>query len=806
MVDHCFLFFKDKFPRWESECEKVEILTVEENSPVEALITAGTVAEEITKYIAKKESLDYLIRYTHFDRLKELNELDLIHWKQQGNFDKIRLLRNKAAHYSSTVVIEDTFEMHRLLFKVCTWFYKQYGNSTFSIPPYKGPIYIPPSNPNDELIKKTAESTQSNADRIKELEQKYQSLVEKLDSQTHVSESEKKVDMQVLDYELSDGVIISYDISPTNNAPSSESSLKKINGSYLLRELSKLRDSSREAVESHEGLSSFKEYLHIKRPIQNTFMERVEQIANDDSSHLIMLCGNVGDGKSHLLAYLNSKRPDLAEKFQIYNDATESFDQNEDSIETLATKVLKPFNDENLNSSNKKIILAINLGILSNFLDSEYANESYRNLRDILLGLNIFDSSNLSENHFTKNLSIINFSDYNIFELEENNDTKANSKYLSSLIDKIVAKDDGNPFYLAYCLDKESNYQSPIIYNYEMLSLENVKQAIIELIIKVSVKYKKFISARDLFDFVYRILVPPNIWEYDDSIDLSKYMNGLLPNLLFAEYYSSDFLRLLKYEDPTNFRFEKLDKMIIDLNISDDVVAVIDKYMDCSEIPFLRNSFYGFGPIRGYTSDEIRTNIINSLVRFSYIFGKEEYKSLFIEEDYHKFLDYLYYFNHEDYQKYSLLFEDVKKAVFNLQGYINDSTIIINRLNNFNIAKHLDLVSVKNKNPPHSISEGSEVLKNRFKKDILLSFKIDNSILTLNVDYFLYKYIIELNKGFKPNKNDQKTLTIFNEFIKDIINILQSNDFTVVQFLDSGKLFNLEYKDELFEHYLFKGV
>ena len=42
--------------------------------------------------------------------------------------------------------------------------------------------------------------------------------------------------------------------------------------------------------------------------------------------------------------------------------------------------------------------------------------------------------------------------------------------------------------------------------------------------------------------------------------------------------------------------------------------------------------------------------------------------------------------------------------------------------------------------------------------------------------------------------------------IKDIINILQSNGVTVVQFLGSNELFNLEYKNELFEHYLFKGV
>ena len=352
------------------------------------------------KKATKKENFEYLVDYTQFDRLKELNELDLIHFKQQGNFDRIRFLRNKGAHEPSTVTIYDAYEIHRLLFKVCAWFYKQYGDAKFKIPPFKGPIYEPPEDPNKEKIQANTEKIKDHSKKIKELTEKYENLVKKLESQD-LSHKPDDLPKQDLDMD-SDTITIEYDTSVTDMA-NPEPHIKQINGSYLIWELSKLRDSSKEAVEGHKGLSSFKEYLHIKRDIQDVFMERVEEIANTDSSHLVMLCGNVGDGKSHLLAYLNSKRPDLAEKFDIYNDATESFNQYQESIDNLA-EILKSFNDENLNSSNKKVIIAINLGILNNFIDSDYANTSFKNLRDILIGFNIFDSTNLSANHFTKNL------------------------------------------------------------------------------------------------------------------------------------------------------------------------------------------------------------------------------------------------------------------------------------------------------------------------------------------------------------------------------------------------------------------
>ena len=81
-----------------------------------------------------------------------------------------------------------------------------------------------------------------------------------------------------------------------------------------------------------------------------------------------MLCGSVGDGKSHLIAYLNSNHPEIMSNFKIHNDATESFDPDKTAIDTLA-KVLNEFDDNHIDSSNEKLILAINLGVLNNFME-----------------------------------------------------------------------------------------------------------------------------------------------------------------------------------------------------------------------------------------------------------------------------------------------------------------------------------------------------------------------------------------------------------------------------------------------------
>ena len=136
-----------------------------------------------------------------------------------------------------------------------------------------------------------------------------------------------------------------------------------------LRRLSKL---SAEAVQKIDHLDPLKEYMHITRHTENDFRELMLKIAEVNHKQLVLVCGSAGDGKSHLLSYLKySDRDGILDAYTIINDATESDAPNQTAIETLAEKIVA-FRDDHLDDGGcEKVVLAINLGMLNNFIDSE---------------------------------------------------------------------------------------------------------------------------------------------------------------------------------------------------------------------------------------------------------------------------------------------------------------------------------------------------------------------------------------------------------------------------------------------------
>ena len=109
----------------------------------------------------------------------------------------------------------------------------------------------------------------------------------------------------------------------------------------LIDTLKVLRGSSKEAVENINVFQPFKKYMHIKRNIQDELMNIIQQTNMSTHKQLILVCGSVGDGKSHILSYLKHEMKVL-EQFYLHNDATESISPDMTSIETL-DKVLNEF-------------------------------------------------------------------------------------------------------------------------------------------------------------------------------------------------------------------------------------------------------------------------------------------------------------------------------------------------------------------------------------------------------------------------------------------------------------------------------
>ena len=161
---------------------------------------------------------------------------------------------------------------------------------------------------------------------------------------------------------------------------------------FFISELSKLRKLSMESVENTASFDAFKKYLHVLRPVEVELRYLLNKVNEANKKTLILLCGSAGDGKSHLISYLrNADHEHLLDSFELYNDATESSAPKLTSIDTLAEK-LAPFNDDNCTTNDGyKMILAINLGTLNNFIESE-KGKSFSGLKAYVEANEIFSN------------------------------------------------------------------------------------------------------------------------------------------------------------------------------------------------------------------------------------------------------------------------------------------------------------------------------------------------------------------------------------------------------------------------------
>ena len=290
----------------------------------------------------------------------------------------------------------------------------------------------------------------------------------------------------------------------------------------LLEELKKLRESSKYAVAqgTYSNLNGFKKYLHIERDVEKKLKNIINKASESDNAKLLLVCGNVGDGKSHILSHLHNELKSVISQFTIHNDATESHNPNESSNITLY-KLLQGFKDEEIGFSKAKIILAINLGTLSKFIE-EFGDE-FKKLKEYISNNKILDTDLVDNDEFEDKsyFQYVNFTDYHMYSLTENGPT---SKIISTLLEKIVANNEANTIYKAYLEYKKNNTDKvycPIQYNYEFLFSQNNRTIVSQLIVKAIIKSKEIVSLRTLLNFVYDIIVPIDL----SSINESDYFN-----------------------------------------------------------------------------------------------------------------------------------------------------------------------------------------------------------------------------------------------------------------------------------------
>ena len=554
-----------------------------------------------------------------------------------------------------------------------------------------------------------------------------------------------------------------------------------INNNCLIDELKKLKESSKEAVENITSFSEFKNYMHVKRNVQDELFNIIEKSSKSNTAKLILVCGGVGDGKSHIISYFKNNYLDMMSEFEIHNDATESFEPGKTSIDTL-NDVLKDFNDDNILHSNKKIILAINLGALSNFIDSKY-QENFKNLKQYVEDKKILDVD-ISDNSYEEesNFQFINFSDYHIYSLTEE---KAKSQYVEDIINKIVQDDERNIFknsYKSNCQNCDINYKCPIKINYEMLMKESVKEKLIDVLIECVVKDKLIVSTRSLLNFIYDFIVNTELDNknneelkvYIDKISCEQFIKCIFVSNLFEHRELSQILNSLNKIDPINSISEDLDNIIIKLNITEDIAGVFNSYLNIDGNNYLeslmsKNDVIEDEKMKLKTKTEqnyLIDSLINMFIRLNIFIPRENLN--LNDKIYLEYMKNLYYWNIGDIDNIENLYSDVKVAIYNWNGEALDGRINISVGKNqmrYKISQKLnleaDLSNIK-------VNESEELLK--FNPSLIIGYESEENGINykIDIDFNLYELLMRIKNGYRPNKNDKYNYINFVEFINKI--------------------------------------
>jgi len=536
----------------------------------------------------------------------------------------------------------------------------------------------------------------------------------------------------------------------------------------FISELKKLKESSKEAIEGIEEFSAFKEYIHITRNVEEEFLDQITSTENlGEVKKVFLVCGSVGDGKSHIISQLKHKHANLLEDYKIHNDATESDNPIKNYKEVL-DNLLQPFSDEYIDENQPyKLIIAINLGTLNNFIEDELYKNKYGQLRRFVNTNKIIEDEIVNEYKHDK-MNYVNFSDYSLFHLRPEG---AASTFMEDLFEKITSESDQNPFYSCYkqtCLQNCVDQQfCPLKNNYNLLSIKTIQNSIIQLLIEAMIKYKIIISVRSLMDFIYNILVPIEFENLADQKKLSEiqsllfneddYWRLLLPNIIFEHKNRNVIFNALHYLDPLNDRVEAIDEFLVDFNTIEDKNSIFHSKFNDREFEMINQI------IKDLYTDKIRDNNINYLVK-TYIRSARLLNDPLIPERtiFHRFINELYNYNIGDISQMKNLYEMVIDSIYKWNGRAEKNWINIDDQaisNEFTVSQELkiepDVDLIKSERKQRHIY--------KFENNIKIRLKHTSASRGVDfiIDYDLFELLVKVNRGYKLNSKDKENYIAF---------------------------------------------
>ena len=540
----------------------------------------------------------------------------------------------------------------------------------------------------------------------------------------------------------------------------------------FISELSKLRKLSMESVENTASFDSFKKYLHVLRPVEIELRDLLNKVNAVNKKTLILLCGSAGDGKSHLISYLrNADSEHLLDTFELYNDATESSAPQLTSIDTLAEK-LAPFNDENYATDDGfKMILAINLGTLNNFIESE-KGKAFSILKKYVEANEIF-STYVRPNTYqeTSVFQHVSFSDYQVFTL---NSTGVGTAYLEALLEKVFRQSEENPFYKAYADNGSCTLcqKCPVRHNFEFLSDPIHQKAVINKIVEVVIKDKAIVSTREILNLLYDILVHPD-FDYNmmckaatsETKYLTKYIQCTTPMLMYEFDDISPLINAIRKHDLLRDRQADMD---VDMTRFHSLENIYETFMGAtSQTPYAKLNDTTKIAVLGGIKPDLKKLVYRFIVRTKDLKGA--YPATAQKQLFEEYIQYLYYQHSGHEKKLAKLYDATKKAVLSWDGQFDSDNICIDDSNEkFWVLEQLLIQPAIYKTQPPSTGE---VL--RFATALKLRFKNSNSAelqtAEISMDYALFEMISAMREGYRPTIQDKNKHTDFVSFVQRLI-------------------------------------
>lgn len=567
----------------------------------------------------------------------------------------------------------------------------------------------------------------------------------------------------------------------------------------FIKQLTKLRKLSLEAVDHTEKFDDFKRYMHVERAVELDLRCLLRDLNKSPHKRLVLLCGSAGDGKSHLLSYLkNSDEEQLLKNYEVYNDATESSAPNLTSIDTLAEKLQDYDDDHYLIDDGKKLILAINLGTLSNFIESDQGRH-FSKLKDYVTNNDIFDSfSEMTENDPASVFQHINFSDYQMFSLRENG---IETDYLEKLFGRVFNQQTDNPFYKVYKSQQICSLctKCPVRHNYEFVMNENIQKSIIDKIVEIIIKDKMIVSTREILNLIYDLLVHPQFSFgsfcgkiTSDMTYLTDYIQYTTPMLLYEYEGISVMIDHIRDYDFLKDRKAEMDLATISFYTLDNIEF---SFLDATE-----NTPYEFLKKGtrltelGEMQPELKKMIYRFIVRLKDMKG--DYTERQEIEPFSNYLKCLYYQNNPNKKNKIMakLYDDTKKAILKWNGYFEEGLICIDETNeHYWILEQIDLKPMANGTihiDSEEITKFSTLLNLKFRKNNGLS----NECVNVCIDYALYIMICMMKDGYLPSIQDKNRHANFEGVIRQVIEF-GSKDSKIILVPKDGEADRIVFED-----------